>query len=214
MGPLAAQQVSWAPGIHTLPVHGETQAPGHQASTPSPSVGRPRPLGTGGPPCPRPWGDRGPFLSCSVSDPDTGMWVQHKTPLESWCQTPPGKPGEEGAPEERPGPCSAPRLPTACPSASSSVQGPCHASWPPPHHTVTPKPFLLEAEVHIFKGDLSHPQISIPTGVLLRPPAWMHCCPAGGCGRLPSPGDTHRTSSSQRHATVPSRTTLPGQQRA
>lgn len=109
-----------------------------------------------------------------MSDPDAGMWVQHKTPLEPWCRTPSGKPGEEGAPEERPGPCSAPRLPTACPSASSSVQGPCRASRPPPPHTVTPKPFLLEAEVHIFKGDLSHPQISIPTGVLLRPPAWMH----------------------------------------
>lgn len=44
MGPLAAQQVSWAPGIHTLPVRGETQAPGHRGSTLSPSVGRPRPL--------------------------------------------------------------------------------------------------------------------------------------------------------------------------
>lgn len=225
MGPLAAQQVSWALGAH-------------------PSVGRRRPLGTGRPPPPHPWGDRGPFLSCSVSDPDAGMWVLYKTPLESWYETPSGKPGEEGAPEERPGPCSAPRLPKGypapsfqaeaqdpqipsshgvqpsqlafpvCPSASSSVQGPQHASLLPLPHPVTPKPFLLEAEVPILRGDLSHPQISIPTMALPSPPTGSTAAPLEGAATSTVAGTHSPPPPHQRHAAGPAGASLPGRQRA
>ena len=141
VGPLAAQQVSWTLGVH-------------------PSVGRQRPLGSRRPPPPHPWGDQGPFLSCSMSDP---------MPACRFCTRPHYSPGAKlhlGSQERKGHQKSAP-APAPPPGSPRGTQPPVSRQKPR-----TPRSPLPMGPSHLSK----HPQSVPQPHPLSRGPTMPPCC--------------------------------------